>query len=299
LAYSRRLKHSARTNGKGFSSWPTARVAVGEYTRDRGQKGAERPTLKGTAVLWKTPSVPNGGRAMPEGMTLTGRKQDGTKGQVELEHQAKMWGTPRASDADQGWSQNLNDVAEQGTWPTPRVQMAKGAGGNQQGAADLQTVVSTWPTPAARDHKGSSPASVTRVNGKTRMDLLDFRAELGFHHQDQPTASHGVPSSDWRPISRRLLRSAISSVGQTTLLRWLRKDAWRKRRLNPIFVAWLMRWPSGHALCAFSETEWTHWSQDMRGALSALPMASGPWIWEPKEEAAEAVQFQMFSGGAE
>ena len=28
----------------------------------------------------------------------------------------------------------------------------------------------------------------------------------------------------------------------------------------------------------------TLWQQHMRGALSQLPMASGPWIWRPVEE---------------
>jgi hypothetical protein len=46
-----------------------------------------------------------------------------------------------------------------------------------------------------------------------------------------------------------------------------------------------MAWPSGHALCDCSATEFTRWQQDMRGALSRLPMASAPWIWAPKEEA--------------
>jgi len=130
--------------------------------------------------------------------------------------------------------------------------------------------------------------------GRLHMDQLPNAVAHGFHHPDPATAPHGVPSCVWRPISRRLLRSAISSVAPTTLRRWLRKGAWRKRRLNPIFVSWLMRWPGGHALCASSETELTHWSQDMRGALSALPTASGPWIWKPPHDHVEPVQESLF-----
>jgi hypothetical protein len=44
-----------------------------------------------------------------------------------------------------------------------------------------------------------------------------------------------------------------------------------------------MGWPIGHALCACSETEFIRWQQLMRGALSQLPMASGPWIWAPPQ----------------
>jgi len=54
--------------------------------------------------------------------------------------------------------------------------------------------------------------------------------------------------------------------------------------LNPLFVGWLMGWPIGHALCACSATEFTHWQRHMRGALSQLPMASGPWTWDPQND---------------
>lgn len=37
-----------------------------------------------------------------------------------------------------------------------------------------------WPTPAAQNWKGSSEASITRTDGKSRMDLLHYRAEQGF-----------------------------------------------------------------------------------------------------------------------
>ena len=37
-----------------------------------------------------------------------------------------------------------------------------------------------WPTPAAQNWKGSSEASITRSDGKSRMDLLHYRAEQGF-----------------------------------------------------------------------------------------------------------------------
>jgi hypothetical protein len=39
--------------------------------------------------------------------------------------------------------------------------------------------------------------------------------------------------------------------------------------------------PPGHELCACSETAFTRWQRDMRGALSQLPTASGALIWQP------------------
>lgn len=74
----------------------------------------------------------------------------------------------------------------------------------------------------------------------------------------------------------------------------LRAGAWRRRRLSPLFVEWLMGWPCGHALCACSETGFIRWQQDMRGALSRPPMASGPWTWAPSaDEPPEPCQIEL------
>jgi hypothetical protein len=85
-------------------------------------------------------------------------------------------------------------------------------------------------------------------------------------------ASHG------RVVSRRILKGRS------------------RRRLNPLFVGWLMGWPIGHALCACSEMEFTLWQQRMRGALSQLPMASGPWIWRPVDGVEGPAQMDFLEG---
>ena len=45
----------------------------------------------------------------------------------------------------------------------------------------LPAQAAQWPTPAAQNWKGSSEASVTRADGKSRMDILHYRAEQGFN----------------------------------------------------------------------------------------------------------------------
>jgi len=55
-----------------------------------------------------------------------------------------------------------------------------------------------------------------------------------------------------------------------------------------------MGWPPGHALCDCSATEFTRWQRHMRGALSAMPMASGPWIWKPPAETVALMQDDLF-----
>lgn len=95
---------------------------------------------------------------------------------------------------------------------------------------------------------------------------------LGIPCQIEPLAQLG------RVVSRRILKGRS------------------RRRLNPLFVGWLMGWPIGHALCACSATEFTLWQRHMRGALSQLPMASGPWIWRPTDRAQRPAQMDFLEG---
>ena len=126
------------------------------------------------------------------------------------------------------------------------------------------------------------------------MDILHYRAEQGFTRPDPAIMPDGQRSSCHAPISRPLWASMIVSRGRVVSRRILKARA--RRRLNPLFVGWLMGWPIGHALCACSETEFIHWQQRMRGALSLLHMASGPWIWRPVDGADGPAQMNLFEG---
>lgn len=168
--------------------------------------------------------------------------------------------------------------------PTPR----QTGGTSLSGAAEAQN----WPTPMAQNHKGSSPDSVTRADGKSRMDMLHYAAEQGFSHPVPATPQHGPTLSQILRIWRPLRASVIATHKRATWRRLMRSNA--KRRLNPLFVEWLMGWPPGHALCDCSETEFVQFQQRMRGALSVMPTAYGPWIWKPPETTPEPTQMEMF-----
>jgi hypothetical protein len=165
---------------------------------------------------------------------------------------------------------------------------------NSRGEPKLSAQALQWPTPAAQNWKGSSEASIMRADGKSRMDILHYRAEQGFTRPDPVITQHGRQSSIHAPISHPLWASMIASHGRVVSRRILKARA--RRRLNPLFVGWLMGWPIGHALCACSATEFTRWQQHMRGALSQLPMASGPWIWRPSEGTEGPAQMTLFEG---
>ena len=185
-----------------------------------------------------------------------------------------------------------------GNWSTPKATDGAKGGPNQRhgsgGTPPLPAQAAQWPTPAAQNWKGSSEASVTRVDGKSRMDLLHYRAEQGFTRPDPVISPAGPRCFRHAPISRPLWASMIASHGRVVSRRILKGRA--RRRLNPLFVGWLMGWPIGHALCACSATEFTRWQRHMRGALSQLPMASGPWIWRPADAAQRPAQMDFLEG---
>jgi len=165
---------------------------------------------------------------------------------------------------------------------------------NSRGEPKLSAQALQWPTPAAQNWKGSSEASVIRADGKTRLDILHYRAEQGFIRPDPAITQPGPQFSHHAPISRPLWASMIASHGRVACRRILTGRT--RRRLNPLFVGWLMGWPIGHALCACSATEFTLWQQRMRGALSQLPMASAPWFWRPTDGPDRPTQMDFLDG---
>lgn len=204
-----------------------------------------------------------------------------------------------------GGSLSLTAGKTAGRWPTPAAHEARlgiqnrtpGAKGSQ---ISLSTVADRWPPPSSRDGKDTPGMSYHRVNpdGSTRvrLDQLPRMAQV-FSRPPQAICQAGLPSWQWRPTSRRLLRSVTSRVALVSLRRWLRRGVWRRRKLNVLFVEWLMGWPRGHALSSCSETEFSRWQRRMRGALSALPTACGPWIWQPPAEVpTEPEQVSFFDG---
>jgi len=245
--------------------------------RGSGQKPtakAGNACLATDAMLWGTPKGSDGEKGSPN--------MSYSAGGIPLPAQAAQWPSPQTRDfrsgdqsdsprqtrkADLGWSQNLNDVAEQGTWPTP----------------------------AARDWKGeNSPAHLTNGTGRLHLDQLPNAVAHLFSRPAPAIMGHGLILSPHAPISRPLWAWMTASHGRSVSRRlWKGRT---KRRLNPLFVEWLMGWPQGHALCACSAMEFTLWQQHMRGALLQLPMASGPWIWEPTPQEPKAEQMTMFGG---
>lgn len=261
--YSVRAKPATAIGGNGCSFWPGVRVAAGGYTRDRGNPDAPRPTLEGLAAVWLTPNVPNGGRtahhAEIQGATAYHK---GKKVQLGLEHQASQWAT-QSDLSKRGGSQtaekrragghavNIEDQAEYWTTPSCSDPHRGGVITEAMTGTSLTQQVNAWPSPMARDYRGGGNA-LTRADGKTRLDMLDWAAEAWTSPRssspDLP-AQTGPDCSPSAPNSRQ--RS-------------------ERKRLNVYFVEALMRWPIGWTDCGCAETGLTRWLPPMRGFVSAL-----------------------------
>ncbi len=181
---------------------------------------------------------------------------------------ASEWRAPMAGDSKRGSTSTRGGnseyqdkagqhslVTQTSKWSGPKASDAEKAGPNMRGSKGdlpLPSQAARWAGPAAQNHKGSSEGSIIRQDGKSRADILSYQAEQFFHPPsslDQPIIAAGSTSSTDSPNSNQ------PSV---------------KRKLNPIFVEALMRWPTGLSGFARQETAWTRWWLLMPSFVSML-----------------------------
>jgi len=225
---------------------------------------------RGVMALWQTP--------VSDDAPDRERGKINSRGEPKLSGQAALWPTARASEQENRTTTSA---------PSHGVTHGEVLAGV---ACDMMAL---WPTPAWRDWKGeNSPDHLTNGTGRLHLNQLPNAVAFLYSRPAPVTVLHGPTLSQLRPIWHPLRASVIASHGRAVWRRlWQGRN---KRRLNPAFVGWLMGWPSGHALCACSATEYTHWQQRMRGALSQLPMASAPWIWRSTDGPKGPVQLTLF-----
>ncbi|HWU03782.1 MAG TPA: hypothetical protein VN222_13670 [Novosphingobium sp.] len=157
---------------------------------------------------------------------------------------------------------NLNDEAAM--WEAPSVAVTEGTRMTRGGARSDELLLTgqavqasnqwgkAWPGPAARDYKGANSAAHLEVSsGSMHLDQLPNFVEHCFR----------LPSSPDQPIAGG---STSSTDGPNS------NQPSAKRRLNPIFVEALMRWPTGLSGFERQETALTRWWQLMPSFLSTL-----------------------------
>jgi len=109
-------------------------------------------------------------------------------------------------------------------------------------------VQDNWPTPTMRIWKGSGP-TVIRKDGKSRMDSLDYVAEQSQPgpqapqiQKDGPTSSSNGPVSHqrWRTPSSSETEGGTKDLKKGTFKIKLGDQVGSRKKLNPMFVEWLM-----------------------------------------------------------
>ena len=247
--YSARPKWGRATGASDCSSWPTARVARGGYTRDHGDPERERPSLEGAAAMWPT--------ARTSDTNGPGAHGDGG---VDLRTATATWGTPRASGGAKGGPNMAFGAggtplpAQAARWFTPNVPNGGRVNPPTMGPTGrletgkkrqvgLGNQITTWATATARMYRGGGKALV-RADGKSRLDTLDWQAEAFRSSPPAPPTDDGAASSPDTPASRL--------------------------QLNVAFAEWLMGLPIGWTGFGPSATRSSRWLSRVRGYHSRL-----------------------------
>ena len=179
-------------------------------------------------------------------------------GMRNLNDEAAQWMAPNVPNGGRSTSpaEQAEALIERLNWPGPtgRDHHAQGASRNPEASANslASFVQQNWAGPAAQNYKGSSQGSIIRQDGKSRADILSYQAEQFFHppsSPDQPIIAAGSTSSTDSPNSNQ------PSV---------------KRKLNPIFVEALMRWPTGLSGFVRPEMALIQWQQQQLTFVSML-----------------------------
>lgn len=262
--YSVRNEPEILTGESGYSSWQTCRAhEAGEYTYDHGNHLKPCITLTGQAQNWETPSV-----AVTAGTRKTrgGERSDELLLTGQAESVSGKWTTPSCSDSDRGGhiteGMSGTSLAQQvktvwkgdnpaQNWSTPVGSDCKKGSTKQaysSGTIPLSAQAGTWPSPQAgtpNSLRGSAQPPEVRRAGGHQVNLQDVACHLPILGWDSPgqPIQNGQTSSENSPIS---------------------PQPSPKRKLNPLFVEALMRWPSGLSGFDTAETELIRWLQPMR-----------------------------------
>ncbi|MCB5205030.1 hypothetical protein LH464_21420 [Neorhizobium sp. T786] len=236
-------------NASSSSLWPTASAGDGTkgadaVRRDTGAPNSTLPTAVATfQSAWPTPTANDW-----KGSGPTLERKDGQMRGDRLDYATEqLWTTPSAGDGQRGGTitENMSGtslVQQVNTLWSPRASDAEKGGPNQAfgaGGQPLPSQAVQWMTP--RSH------------------------EVGEYQYSRGDKSKPVQTLTGQASSHPDLTTSI--VGEA--------HSRPRRSLNPLFVEWLMGWPPGWTLVAWTDfacsaTELSHFKQRMRSALLSL-----------------------------
>jgi hypothetical protein len=222
------------------------------------------PTLKGAArdfpEQWPTPDTmdgPHGAR----GVSSNSEHQSANS----LEALAKQWPTPAARD----WRSDSSQMTSEELYGTKGRPLAR--------------VAMEWSTPSVADTTGGR---MNRSGPRSSEQLLKGQANTLMDQWMTPRTATGAYTRDsGDPEKERLtLEGQATSFHQDPLIYEVGQVSSHPRRsLNPLFVEWLMGWPPGWTLLAWTDfacsaMELSAFKQRMRSELLrlGLPKAGPP-----------------------
>ena len=220
---------SSRPSSRHWKDWATALRQ--EYSV---RPKPETPCAASDCSSWPSPTVKS------EAQT-SANPTPGQTGGDTLKGVAQEWMAPVADDTgtrSKRYGQGGMALSMQASqWEAPSVAVTEGSrmtrGGDRSnellltGQAIALSEKLHWPGPAARDHKGTNSAHHLEVStGSLHLDQLPNFVEHCFR----------LPSSPDQPIAGGSMSSTDSPNSNQHSA---------KRKLNPIFVEALMRWPTG------------------------------------------------------
>jgi len=178
------------------------------------------------------------------------------QGGTALSMQANQWAAPRTITGGGESAERKQEL-----------------GRTESGGGDLQAQATAWSSPKPSDpekagpnmrgSKGDVPLPGQAVNWVTPMSADAGEKVTGAAHQAMLCqASSFLPPSSPDPATRD--GGTCSTSGPSSN----RHSA--RRKLNPIFVEALMRWPTGLSGFERQETAWTLWWRRMPSFVSAL-----------------------------
>lgn len=245
------LASSLAPSSRHWSDWATAlRQEYSARPRPETPCGASDCSW---LQNWTGPSATDGERGGVITAAMSG---------TSLAQQTGDWAAPQARDhfpphsperiaamkAEGHGMRNLNDEAA--NWASPKASDPEKAGPNMRGSkgdVPLPGQAANWPGPMASDDQ----RKVTKASHQTM--LCNFAPDW--------VESSLPPSSPAQPIAGGSMSSTDGPNSNQPSV---------KRKLNPIFVEALMRWPTGLSGFERQETAWIRWSLLMQSFVSAL-----------------------------
>ena len=242
-------RESLMSRGLPLCSWRTCQqslipgteseIAYGEWvTKLRRDCSLRRKLGRATGDCdssdWPTPAAQEDNKSPEAHMAMKARMKGGPRKTItSLQVASKLWQTPSNADTLGGHLSR---------------------GGDRSDELLLRGQVKQWPTP-----KATEAGSLNRSpQGGPPQDLAISAKQWATPRANEAQQQNSQDAHV--ALSRQAPRSLIGG----------RKSSENTRRLNPLFVEWLMGWPTGMTDCDCAETGLSPWLQRMRSALYSL-----------------------------